>query len=268
MPRIALNLATIKPFPLGRKLQVARDAGYQGVGLWLAELEQVLAGGAKLSDLTTVLGHLGLRVSELCSVGGWMLTEGKQHEAALEQARQAFRVAEFLGADCVVATPALGEGSLAEAQVDFAELCRAAQPFGCRVGLEFAGQSECVADLATAWQVVAGADMTNGGLVIDSFHFYQGRSVAREMINLPVDRIFLVQMSDCIDLPREELRDRDRVFPGMGAIPLPELVGALHNLGYQGWWSLELHNEQYWQTDPFIVAQDGWHALRRLDVAR
>jgi len=266
--RVSLNLITIQPTPFARKLQIAAEVGYRGIGLWTEETDRLLAAGARLTDIIAVLKHYRLAVSELCRVDGWMYAEGKERAAAEARARRACRLAEFLGAECVVATPSLLAGDLELAAVDFAALCHLARGFGCRVGLEFVGRAQGVRDLATAWQVVGGADLPNGGLVIDSFHFHQGGSRSSDLANIPPERIFLVQVSDCLPLPPGELEDKDRLFPGMGAAALPELVGALRGIGYQGWWSLELGNPDYWQADPFVVAQDGWHALKRLDIVR
>lgn len=38
---------------------------------------------------------------------------------------------------------------------------------------------------------------------------------------------------------------RDRVPPGEGETPLDELLGAVENAGYSGWYEVELFTEQY-----------------------
>jgi 2-keto-myo-inositol isomerase len=146
----------------------------------------------------------------------------------------------------------------------FAELCRIAQPYRVRVGLEFVGSAEQVRDVASAWQVVENAGMPNGGIVIDTFHFYQGDSSVEMMEPIPGERVFLVQIADCLEMPRHDLRDEHRVYPGMGAIPFEPLLAALYDKRYDGYYSLELHNEGYWSEDPIVVAQDAMRAMRRL----
>jgi len=270
MARVSLNLATIALTPFPRQLQVARETGFAGVGLWFTQLERMLAAGAAtLPTVASALRQQNLAVAELCNVKGWMFTQDRRAQAAaLERVKGASRLAEFLGARCLVAVAANTSGSLEAAASDFREVCQAAKPFGCRVGLEWDGHGETVRDLATAWEVVSRADMPNGGLVVDTFHFFLGRSHVSTLADIPADRIYLVQVSDCVDLPPSQLSDADRVLPGSGSIPLPGIIAALHGIGYNGWWSLELHNEQYWREQPFLVAQDGWNALRRLDIIR
>ena len=102
--------------------------------------------------------------------------------------------------------------------------------------------------------------------MLDTFHCYRGGSTPDMLAPIPGERIFLVQISDCMDLPRYELEDRHRLYPGAGAIPLEPLFSALGAKGFDGYYSLELMNEDYWLEDPAVVAQDGMRALRRLDI--
>ncbi len=135
-----------------------------------------------------------------------------------------------------------------------------------RVGLEFLGHCESVSDLASAWEIVDLSEAPNGGLVIDTFHFHQGRSALEMIEPVAPDKILLVQVSDAADIPHHHLRDRHRVYPGSGAIPLESLLGAIRAKGYSGHYSLELPNERYWQEDPVLVAREGMRSLRRLEI--
>jgi 2-keto-myo-inositol isomerase len=146
----------------------------------------------------------------------------------------------------------------------FGELCRLAQSYRVRVGLEFSGFAEQVKDLATAWRVVEQAGLDNGGLVIDTFHFHKGGSSLEMMEPLPGDRIFLVQIADCPEMPRHEMQNRHRIYPGAGAIAFEPLLATLYDKNYAGYYSLELYNEDYWLEDPRVVAKDALRSMRQL----
>ncbi|UCH34460.1 MAG: sugar phosphate isomerase/epimerase [Armatimonadota bacterium] len=262
----ALNLITIRDAPFEKKLELAQAAGYDGVGLWLGEVEQAAGGAAGLDGIARRLRERGLIPAEMCFVGGWMYPEEGTRAAAHESAQRAFRVAQAVGCQCVVACAAGGTGELTDAARDFAELCDLARPFGVSLALEFLGGAQQVKDVRTAWQIVDMADAPNGGLVIDTFHFYKGGSDLADLEPVTGDKVFLVHANDCPDLPLAELEDRHRVFPGAGIIPLEEIAAVLADKGYGGFFSLELFNEEYWATDPHLVAQEGLRSLRRVGI--
>jgi sugar phosphate isomerase/epimerase len=256
----ALNLATIRPGTLEEKLYAAATAGFSAVGLLRQEMEA--AGDEGLEEL-----HLSqLAVSELTGLSGWMDADRNTRAIALVEAERTFEMAARLGCPLVNAWPSPQAVDLLAAAARFQELCRTAELLEIRVGLEFLGTREHLNDLAGAWEVIEAAGVANGGLVIDTFHFYRGGSALEMLDPIPGEKIFLVQVSDCVDLPRRELEDRHRVYPGTGAIPLEPLLGAVRGKGYSGYYSLELHNEAYWQEDPLTVAREGLRAMRNLDI--
>jgi sugar phosphate isomerase/epimerase len=254
----ALNLVTIRGAPLPRQLEVARAAGYDGVGLWVSEVDAV--GGAEA--VATMLREQRLVPAELCFVAGWMYAEEGQLARVRAQARHVFQAAQTLGCECVVACAATERGDITDATRDFADLCALAQPFGVSVALEFIGAAQQVKDLRTAWQIVDTAGAPNGGLLLDTFHFYKGGSELADLEQVPADRMLMVHISDCPEIPREDLEDRHRIFPGAGVIPLEAIVAALVDKGYRGCLSLELFNEQYWAAEPYLVANEGMRSLR------
>jgi sugar phosphate isomerase/epimerase len=261
--RRALNLITIQRAPLRRQLEVARLAGYDGVGLWVEQTAQVARGSGGLQGIRGLLDENGLVPAELCFVGGWMYPEPGQCEPAHDRARQAFQMAQGLGCECVVACASGGSGDLEDAASDLAGLCALAREFGVKVALEFLGGAQQVKDVATAWRIVDMAGARNGGLLIDTFHFYKGGSQVADLEPIPADCIYLLHVNDCPDMPREELEDRHRSFPGTGIIPLESIAAVVVDKGYRGFFSLELFNEEYWAADPYTVAQEGIRSLKR-----
>ena len=258
--KVSLNLATIRPASFVRKLEAAAGAGFRAVGLWYDEFR-------RLSDEERQEFRLsGLAVSEVVGATGWMDPDRMSRTIALARAEEMFEEIVKVGSPVVVAEPDPRAADITRAAGEFRELCRLARPFSVRVGLHFDGLADTINNIAAAWQVVEASEAPNGGLVLDSFQCYRGGSTPDMLELVPAERIFLVQLSDCMDLPRYELTDRHRLYPGAGAIPLDPLLSALGGKGYDGYYSLELMNEDYWLEDPAIVAQDAMRALRRLDI--
>ena len=58
--------------------------------------------------------------------------------------------------------------------------------------------------------------------------------------------------------------DADRVYPGDGIAPLPDILASLREMNYQGFLSLELFNPTYWKRDPLEVAKTGLEKLKAI----
>lgn len=258
--RAALNLATLGPRTIEQKLYAAVTAGFGAVGLTVRDLEEPEERGREELRLSE------LGVAELEGVEGWMGPSRTARSLAIVRAEQVFAIAADVGAAVVIAWPSEDPVGPVAAATHFADLCRAAEPFGIRVGLEFLGHSSTVKDLSSAWRIVEMAEMANGGVVIDTFHFHRGGSSPEMVDAIPADRILLVQVSDAPDLPPRELEDRHRLYPGTGALALEQIMAAVRAKGYLGHYSLELHNEEYWGEDPVVVAAEGLRSMRRLDI--
>ena len=258
--RISLNLATIQPAPLDEKLHAAATAGLRAVGLAWREMAEQGEAGAEAVRFS------GLLVSEIASVSGWTDSDRTSRTIALARAEQAFELAANLGCSTVVASPPPGETEAFSIANDFRELCRLAEPFQIKVGLEFIGAFEQINDVASAWEIVELAEAGNGGLAIDTFDFFRGASTLDMLEAVPGEKVCLVQVSDCMELPRHEMENRHRVYPGTGVLPLESLLAIFRDKGYSGYYSLELYNEEYWQESPLVVAREGLRAMRRLDL--
>ena len=258
--RAAINLCTLGPATLERKLYAASTAGFSAVGLSPADLKSPEERGLQELRLSE------LAVAELGPITGWMDPGHTARTVALMQAEGMFATAADIGAGLVIAWPSDEPLDTLVVASCFADLCRAAEPFGVRVGLEFLGNSATIRDLAAAWEIIEMAQAANGGLVIDTFHFFRGGSSITTLEELPGEKILLVQVSDAPDLPRRELADQHRLYPGAGALALEPLLAAIRAKQYQGYYSLELHNEEYWEEDPIVVATEGFRSMRRMDL--
>jgi len=258
--RAALNLCTLGPGSLESKLYAASSAGFSAVGLDQADLGSPDEAGRQELRLSA------LAVAELEGVTGWMAPGRTSRTMALMQAEALFATAADIGAQLAIAWPADEPVELLAAAGYFVDLCRTAEPFGIAVGLEFVGGSATIPDLATAWQLVEVAEAANGGIVLDTFHFFRGGSTIETVEAIPGERILLIQVSDAPPLPPSELEDRHRLYPGTGALALESLLAAIRAKGYSGYYCLELSNPEYWQEDPMIIASEGFRAMRRMDL--
>src|SRR5207302_1935426 len=109
--------------------------------------------------------------------------------------------------------------------------------------------------LDLAIEVVREVDRPNVGMVIDTFHFYAGGSRLDDIARVPIDKLFVVHLNGCEDLPRGQLTDAHRLYPGEGPIPIEAILRALRTNGFDGTCSVEIFRPDYWQQDPHEVAR-------------
>jgi sugar phosphate isomerase/epimerase len=245
--------------PTPRQLEVARTCGFAGIE---ARAERLLVDRHELTSTADAV-----REGDIWSLNGVRIgltrngdleraTLGADLDARLEICR-AIGATYLLvvpprvaGLDQSTAMPAIREGL--ERAID-----RAARD-GVRVAFEFLGFFDCpIGSLAAA---SAAVDGINGiELVLDSCHWHA--SGGGSLDAFAVERLAMVHLNDAPAKPPREIEDADRVLPGEGVIPLPELVTSLRAQSYDGPWSLETFNPTYWEDDPIAVGHRSWAAL-------
>lgn len=106
-----------------------------------------------------------------------------------------------------------------------------------------------------ALDLVRQVDRPNFGLCIDSWNVWQNANLA-QAIAACGDRIFVVQLSDW----RTPRSFQDRLTIGMGEIPFPPLLRALHASGFEGVYSVEIFSadvpDPLWEGDLVALIRD------------
>ena len=82
---------------------------------------------------------------------------------------------------------------------------------------------------------------------MDTFHYYKSGVAPAEVRRIPRETLLTVHINDCEDRPLLELNDGHRLYPGLGVIPLRDYLQALRETGYDGFLSVEIFREEYWQ---------------------
>jgi len=267
LDRFCLNTATVKNAPLDLQIELAREAGFRQIGLWLKDVDSFIAQGKPLGEIKAQLHSSGLRVAEVCFLGGWQDAEGGRMEEVLNETHRICNVARALGSDIVVTVPALAPGWLEGAPHRFRRVCLVAEEYGVRMALEFPGIAAEVNDLRSARQLLSAAACSNAGLAIDTFHFFLGGSNLADFEPMKPGEILLVHVSDAMNLPIEMLRmpHDHRTFPGEGIIDFAPIFQHLEQLHYEGVISLEIWNRELHQSNPAEVVKKGRASLQGIE---
>jgi sugar phosphate isomerase/epimerase len=262
--QFALNTSTIRTTPLLEQIRVAAAAGYDGIELWVADVEAHLASGGQLAEVAHALDDADLRRPSMISLRGWCLADEDAWLAASGEIRRRLEIAAGLGVARIVAGPPREEISPLLAAERYRQLLDLSVEYGVPASLEFLGFVPAFATLETAWLVCQLADHPAASITLDAWHLFRGGSESEVVAELPPERISIVHWDDApAEVPREEQTDADRVMPGDGILDLAGLGRQLQAMGWSGFLSLELFHAGYWKQDPWEVARQGLEKMRR-----
>jgi len=269
--KLALNGATTMRADLATDLQAARAAGFDYVEIWAAKLRNFLK-ERSTSELHDLFAESGLKPLSINSIEHVTFRDASAYESIKKECEELSSIAADVGCPCIVVVPgrlpkggASRESVISESIRVLNELCDISGAHGVSLAFEFLGQTDCsVPTLDLAAEIVREVNRKDLGLVIDSFHFYAGNSSLHMIEALDPDVIQIFHINDAEDRPREQLEDRHRLLPGLGILPLQQMISAFRKIGYDKVASVEIFRPEYWERDPFALARDAHAATKRI----
>jgi 2-keto-myo-inositol isomerase len=252
-------------------VRAAASAGFDYVEIWAAKLRAFLQQQSP-ADLKTLFAENNIKPLSINSIEHITFREPPAYAQIKAQCEELCAIAAAIECPYVVVVPGklptelTSSGDVIEETVGvLRELASIAERHGVALAFEFLGQKDCsVQRLDLADEIVQNVNRRNIGLVIDSFHFYAGGSTIRMIEGLDPKRLFIFHIDDAEDLPREKLTDADRLLPGLGILPLKEMIAAFRKIRYDANASVETFRPEYWERDPFALARDAKAAVERV----
>jgi 2-keto-myo-inositol isomerase len=267
--RLALNGATIMPSPIEDDIDIASECGYAALEVWAAKLDNYVAQELPLGALTDRMDERGIVPWCVNSIENITPRDALERGDLLRELRQRVEMARTLRAPSIVVVPGMvDEPVRRNAMVaDAVDVLRAMSELAGDVSLafEFLGKPGCVVPtLDMAIEIVGRVDRGNVGLVIDTFHFHAGGSSLRDVESVPLDKLLVVHLNGCEDMPKNELTDAHRLYPGEGVTPIVPILERLHLRGFDGVASVEIFRPEYWERDAREVARAAYDGARRV----
>jgi sugar phosphate isomerase/epimerase len=264
----ALNTSTLRPFQLDvrQQIQVAAEAGYDGIELWMKDIEAYVNNGGTMKELRAILADSGVALINAIAFIKWADSDEEVRKAAMKQAEREMSMLAELG--CAgIAMPPFGhvEGVTMDAMaVHFAGMLELGRKLGIEPILEFWGRAKQLSRLSEAVYVAMETGMPDVKILIDPFHMYTGGSDVNSLSYLDGRRIGVVHVNDYpANPPQETIADRDRVFPGDGVAPSVKFAELLAQNGYRGYLSLELFMDNYGAKSAVEVAVGGLEKIKK-----
>jgi sugar phosphate isomerase/epimerase len=271
--RYCLNTGTLLGFklPLAKEVEIAAQAGYQGIEPWISAIQRHVDQGHLLADLRRRIADSGLTVDGAIGFAAWVVEDPDQRAKGLEQMKRDMDLVAQLGGRRIAAPPA-GAYDTQIAPRKIGDRYRAVLELGRRTGvvpqMEIWGGSKTLGRPGEAAHAAMEAAHSDACLLLDVFHVYKGGADFGGLRLLNPAALHLFHLNDYpAQPPREKITDADRVYPGDGVAPLANILHDLRTIGFSGTLSLELFNPRYWQQDPLTVARTGLAKMRAVAAA-
>ncbi|MEP7279904.1 MAG: sugar phosphate isomerase/epimerase family protein [Bacteroidota bacterium] len=269
--RFCLNMSTIsgqKPGLL-HSLEIASTAGYDGVELWVRDIQEWLATGNTIETLATFIKDKNLRVENAISFTEWMVDDTVRRTTALATLEKEMQLMAMLGCQRIAAPPSgVTKETLPTVQKAgerYREILILGRKHGVMPLLEFWGTSGTVTNFGQALAIVAAANDPDARILPDVYHLFRGGS-GFDCLNLVNGKVIdIIHMNDYPgNKPVDQQTDADRVYPGDGIAPFKKILHSLQAMGGSKTLSLELFNRTYWNQDALLVARTGLQKMKTL----
>jgi len=249
--RISLNTSTIRPYRLtvDRQIDVCGAAGFDGIELWVSDIQAYLNKGGSLAALAQKLKDNRLVLENIIGFAPWMSDDDQKRLEGQVQMQQEMEMTARLGGKHIAA-PVMGIERINRDKLDeYAQRYRQILDIGRSTGviplLEIWG-SGALYSLSNAMHIALGAGHADANLLLDFYHLYRGGNSFDSLQLINVARLPLFHINDYpASPPREQLKDSDRVYPGDGICPFHTILPFLFRSGFNGGFSVELFNEAY-----------------------
>ncbi|WP_144097597.1 bifunctional sugar phosphate isomerase/epimerase/4-hydroxyphenylpyruvate dioxygenase family protein [Croceicoccus sediminis] len=253
--------------PLADKLQSAANAGFGGVEIFENDL---IGAPQDARTIAQMMRDLGLACTMFQPFRDLEGMPEPQRTAAFARMERKFEIMDALGTDLVLLCSNCSPIALPERQRmldDLHELGELAARHGKRIGYEALAWGRHVNDHRDAWSLVRDVDHPAIGLVLDSFHSLARDIPSSSIGDIRAEKLFFVQLADAPRLSMDPLSwsRHFRVLPGQGDWPVAEYVAAIQRTGYDGWFSLEIFNDQFRAGAASQLAVDGLRSLHFLE---
>ena len=245
------------------KLEAIARAGFDGVEIFENDF---LAFDGSPADVGKMARNLGLKITLFQPFRDFEGMPDALRSRTFDRAERKFDVMQELGTDMVLVCSNVSQaalGGIDRAAADFHELGERAARRGLKVGYEALAWGRYVNDHRDAWEIVRRADHPNVGLILDSFHSLSRKIDINSIRSIPKEKIFIVQLADAplIDMDLLYWSRHFRNMPGEGDLPVTAFTEAVASTGYDGYFSLEIFNDQFRGGSTRAIAADGHRSL-------
>ena len=248
--RLSLSQLTTLRWSMSDEVVQLKQAGFDAIGLWRPKLSQF--GEERAAEALT---RARLQVSSISFAGGFTGGCGLGYLEAIEDGRMAIDQARIVGAKTVVVVGGSANGHTVRHShrmvkdglrqlADFAELAQVTLSI-LPMHPVFQKRWTFLNTLDQTLDLLSQVDHPSVGLAFDAYHLWKEPRLLERIPEL-VPMTNIVQLSDSHPTAESE---QDRLLPGQGVIPLPELIQTFQAASYAGYFDIQVWSGNVWKSN-------------------
>lgn len=267
MASLSMNEVTTYRWSFEEDVAQYVRAGIPAIGVWRQKLSDF--GEEKGVEL---LEESGLAVSNLLWAGGFTGSDGRSFRDAMDDAREAIRLAGAMKAGCLVLYSG-GRGGHTHGHARrlfrdaLAHMVPLAGEHNVPLAVEpmhakFAAEWTFLTCLDETLELLAPFDQNYVRLAFDTYHFGENPQLLERIPEI-ASRVAIVHLADNCKTPSSE---QNRCPLGTGELPLKEIMAAFSAAGYDGYCDVELFGETIETADYTVLLHDTKRAFHNLSA--
>ena len=256
----------ISPFSLRERAEVCGRVGWRGMGFVLDDTVAAVDHYG-MPTVRRIFSDNGIRHLELEFLVDWHLTcERRTASDAYFERLLAF------GAELGIKKIKIGGGVFEEGEPDLpamrtalAAICERAAPLNIDIVIEFLPFAS-INSIARGVALFDGLGTTNGGLLVDTWHIERGGMTAEDIRRMPPDLLKAVELDDAgPEIMGTLFNDSThyRRLCGEGSIDIASQVQAILDVGYRGYWGVEVISAYHRHLPLEIAARQAFDTTMR-----
>jgi 2-keto-myo-inositol isomerase len=246
-----LNTSTIRGnnLKLPAVIDAAAKAGFQAIEPWITEIDDYTSGGGTLKDLGMRIADAGLTVEDAIAFNSFLDDDATRRAAAMEKMKVDMDKVAQIGGKRIAAPPGNSRASVSldNAATYYRDALEMGQKMGVLPLLELWGTHPVLGPLSHGIYTTVATGHPEASLLLDVFHLYKSGTPFTALKQINGAALHVMHLND---YPRaadsSTLNDGNRVYPGDGVAPLRQILRDLRDIGFRGYFSLELFNKEYW----------------------
>jgi len=264
--KTCINGATTMPYPLEEDIRAAAEAGFEGVEIWSGKAERYLESHS-LEELSGFIKGHGLSVPAICPYG---LVAFGDVDGAIKAIRRGAEIATAIGSPTLLVCPDAPSEAMEKEEAlkrlgDIASrYAESIEDLGVGLAIEPLGMHPIVPGPLEAMKIAEISGHPKVGIMMDTFHYYKSGVPLDIVRSISPDLIRIVHVNGCEDLPREQLHDGHRLYPGEGVEDLVKMIEAVKEAGYDGFLSVEVFRREYWEEPVDVITRKAKEAIERV----
>jgi len=246
-----LNTSTIR----GNNLDIvavvnaASKAGFHAIEPWIMEIDRYTSDGGALKDLGKRIADAGLTVEDAIAFNSFLDDDDARRAASMEKLKVDMDKVAQIGGKRIAAPPGNNRAavSLDNAAKYYREALEMGEKMGVQPLLELWGTHPVLGPLSHGIYVTVAAGRADASLLLDVFHLYKSGTPFTALKQINGASLHVMHLNDYPQAADSStLNDSNRIYPGDGVAPLPQILRDMRDNGFRGYLSLELFNRDYW----------------------